>query len=192
MIVDEPTYPGVVDLLAARQLRPLPLPRTGGAVDVNALGVLVRDHQCRLAYLQTSVHNPTGLVASQSDMRRLADAVKRLDLTVVEDLVLADLRFDGRRLQPLAALAASTVVVGSVSKLGWGGLRIGWLRAPRTVVEQLIRSRMADDLGSSIPSQVTSAALLSNFEVIADSRQRTLARRADLAQELLADLCPQW
>ncbi len=192
MIVDEPTYPGVVDLLAARQLEPLPLARVEGGIDVAGLGRLVRANDCRLAYLQTSVHNPTGFVADDADIRRLADTVTRLGLTVIEDLVLGDLRFDGRRPRPLAALAPATVVVGSVSKLGWGGLRIGWLRASGRVVDQMVRSRLADDLGSSIPSQVISAALLSNFDVMAESRQRTLARRAGMAQELLGDLCPGW
>ncbi|MEZ5227193.1 MAG: hypothetical protein R2710_11090 [Acidimicrobiales bacterium] len=55
------------------------------------------------------------------------------------------------------------VVVGSVSKLGWGGLRIGWLRAEPGLVDRLVRSP-TDDLVSSIPSQVISAAVLAQFD----------------------------
>lgn len=194
VIVDEPTYPGVVDLMAARDLVPVPLARRKGAIDEAELARLSRDHDCRVAYLQTSVHNPTGLTADEQSFARLARQIDDLDLTVVEDLVLADLRFDGSRPGSLAALVrkAPIVVVGSVSKLGWGGLRIGWLRAPKDILEPLINSRLTDDLGSSVPSQVISTAVLQNFDVIVESRQRTLARRAELAHQMLSELVPEW
>ncbi|MFT7598993.1 MAG: DNA-binding transcriptional MocR family regulator [Acidimicrobiales bacterium] len=194
VIVDEPTYPGVVDLLAARGLVAVPLPRIAGAIELAGLRRLAIESGATVAYLQTSVHNPTGFVATDDDLNQLAKLIDELGLTVVEDLVLADLRFDGSRPRPVAARvsSATVVVVGSVSKLGWGGLRIGWLRAPEQMVAELIRTRLADDLGSSVPSQVISVAVLNDFDVIVDSRQRTLARRANLARDQIADRCPHW
>ncbi len=194
IIVDEPTYPGVIDLLAARRLRPVPLPRTAGGIDPDAFTRLVRSSGARLAYLQTLVHNPTGHCGDERQLRRLAEAVTASGVTVIEDLVLADLRFDGERPASLAARVdpGTVVVVGSVSKLGWGGLRIGWLRAEAGLVDRLVRSRLTDDLGSSIPSQVISTAVLAQFDVIVESRQRSLGRRADLVARLLAERCPEW
>lgn len=192
ILVDEPTYPGVIDLLAARGLRPVGLPRRSGGFDLDGLRRLVAKHDIRLAYLQTSVHNPTGYAATDRDLSLLAECCDDLKLTVLEDLVLADLRYDGSSLAPLAARVrtASVVVVGSVSKLGWGGLRIGWLRGEAGLIDRLIRSRLADDLGSSIPSQVISTAILANFDVIRESRQVALKAKADLAVSLLGEHCP--
>lgn len=194
IIVDNPTYPGIVDLLNARRLRPVPLPRRSGGVDPDQFDALVRSSGARLAYLQTLVHNPTGQSADEQSLGRLAQTMADNEVTVIEDLVLADLRFDGKRPAPLAARVSPgrVVVVGSVSKLGWGGLRIGWLRAEGELVDRLVRSRLADDLGSSIPSQVISAAVLAQFDVIAESRQRSLARRAALVCRQLAERCPTW
>ncbi len=194
IIVDDPTYPGVIDLLAARRLRPVALPRNEGGIDPDAFASVARASGARLAYLQTLVHNPTGHCGDEHQLRRLAEVVAASGVTVIEDLVLADLRFDGRRPLPLAARVdgGRVVVVGSVSKLGWGGLRIGWLRAEAGLVDRLVRSRLTDDLGSSIPSQVISAAVLAQFEVIAESRQRSLGRRADLVCRLLGERCPEW
>lgn len=194
IIVDDPTYPGVIDLLAARQLQPIPLARNSGGVDPDRFASLVRSSGARLAYLQTLVHNPTGQCADEGSLRRLGEVVTASQVTVVEDLVLADLRFDGERPASLAARVppGRAVVVGSVSKLGWGGLRIGWLRAEADLVDRLVRSRLTDDLGSSIPSQVISAAVLAQFDVIAESRQRSLARRAALVCRALGERCPAW
>lgn len=194
VIVDDPTYPGMIDLLASRRIRAVGLPRRSGAIDVRRLRSLVTSSGAKIAYLQTSVHNPTGLAAEEWELRELAATCDELGLTVLEDLVLADLRFDGSRPPPLAALTAKAhvLVIGSISKLGWGGLRIGWLRAPRPVAEQLMRARLTDDLGSSIPSQVIAAGVLSDFEAVASSRQPTLGSRCSFTRSLIAEALPSW
>lgn len=194
VIVDDPTYPGMIDLLASRRLTPLPLPRTAGRIDVTGLRRLVADHDVSIAYLQTGVHNPTGFAAQDWELEDLAAACDDLDLTVLEDLVLADLRFDGTSIRPLAARvrSASVLVIGSISKLGWGGLRIGWLRAPHSLIERLLRARLTDDLGSSVPSQVIAAGVLTKFDDVVASRQPTLLSRATLARALLDELLPTW
>lgn len=194
VIVDDPTYPGMIDLLASRGLNPIGLPRLRGGIDVSGLRRIVAEHGVTLAYLQTSVHNPTGLAADDWEIRELAGVADELGLTVLEDLVLADLRYDGSRPAPLAARVkhADVLVIGSISKLGWGGLRIGWLRAPRERADQLMRARLNEDLGSSIPSQVIAAGVLTKFDDVVASRQPTLRCRSELAQSLIADLLPEW
>ena len=194
VIVDEPTYPGMIDLLASRDLHPIPLPRTGGGVDVAALRRIARSGEASIAYLQTSVHNPTGATAEDWELRDLAAACDTLGLTVLEDLVLADLRYDGTRLAPLAARVSNTtvLVIGSISKLGWGGLRIGWLRAERSMLDRLVRARLTDDLGSSVPSQVIAAGVLTQFDEVTRVRQPTLLDRSRLAISLIEELLPEW
>ncbi len=194
VIVDDPTYPGMIDLLASRRLTPIPLPRTEGRIDVSGLRRLVAEHDVSIAYLQTGVHNPTGFAAQDWELEDLATAVDDLGLTVLEDLVLADLRFDRGSIRPLAARThgATVLVIGSISKLGWGGLRIGWLRAPQSLVERLLRARLTEDLGSSVPSQVIAAGVLTKFDDVVAVRQPTLAGRAELARELLAEALPSW
>ncbi len=194
VLVDEPTYPGIFDLLSARGLKPIPLPRNGGGIDTAELRRLVNEHDLSLAYLQTSVHNPTGFSMDDWQLRSLAKVCDELNLTVLEDLVLADLRYDGSRPTPLAGRVnhASILVIGSLSKLGWGGLRIGWLRAPHSLLERLIRARLSDDLGSSIPSQVIAAGVLASFDQVAKVRQETLLSRATTTSEYLARELPEW
>ncbi len=194
LLVDDPSYPGIFDLMSSRGLQAIPLPRRSGGIDIVGLRRLVRDHKVHLAYLQTSVHNPTGYVAEAWQVRDLARACDSLGLTVLEDLVLADLRYDGTRPTPLAGLVESATVlaIGSISKLGWGGLRIGWLRAPTSILDRLVRARLSDDLGSSIPSQVIAAGVLANFDSVAKVRQETLHQRSQSAADFLRSQVPEW
>ena len=83
-------------------------------------------------------------------------------------------------------------MIGSISKLGWGGLRIGWLRAPTGMIDRLLQARLTDDLGSSVPSQVIATGVLGQYDDVVAVRQPTLAARADLAIRRLADELPSW
>ena len=55
---------------------------------------------------------------------------------VIEDMTLADLTLAPAAPPPLAAFTRSvtTLTVGSLSKLFWGGLRVGWIRGPEPQV----------------------------------------------------------
>jgi len=46
------------------------------------------------------------------------------------------------------------VSIGSISKGAWGGLRIGWLRAPAPLVERAMHFKLVTDLGDSVPALV--------------------------------------
>src|SRR5207249_38549 len=62
----------------------------------------------------------------------------------------------------IAAFAgdASVAVLGSLSKLFWGGLRLGWVRAPAALAVRFARVKATHDLGSSAVSQVLAERLL--------------------------------
>ena len=50
--------------------------------------------------------------------------------------------------------------LGSLSKLIWPGLRIGWVRAPEAIVEKLARCKSAIDLGCPLLTQAIAVRLL--------------------------------
>ena len=97
---------------------------------------------------------------------------------------------------PLAALAPklpNVATVGSLSKTYWGGLRAGWVRAPKGIIARLAAAKSAADLGSSPFQQGLMAAL------IRSSHEEVIAYRADWARQryaaasaALAAFLPDW
>ena len=84
------------------------------------------------------------------------------------------------------------VSVGSFSKVAWGGLRVGWLRAPAPFVERTMYLRLTHDLGTSVPSQLLALQLLPHMADLAEQRRATLSRSIDRAIDQLADVLPEW
>lgn len=93
----------------------------------------------------------------------MAELAAAHGLWVVEDDPYGELRYSGRPLAPLAAqpAAAGRVIhLGSFSKIGAPGLRLGWLRAPGELLPALTVAKQAADLHTSTIDQAAAAAYL--------------------------------
>ncbi|MFV0634404.1 PLP-dependent aminotransferase family protein [Demequina sp.] len=174
-------YPGVFDAIGSAGSRPLALPMRPDGLDVAASIKLMRAAQPDVAYL-TSFQNPTGTVLAEEDAHRLLAAAKDAGTTIIDDRITADLALTGRPRTPFAALGtgASVVTVGGLSKVFWGGLRIGWLHANATLATQLRNRKAAMDLGSPAFFQVLATKFLT------EDYDATVAWRLEALRESLA------
>jgi DNA-binding transcriptional MocR family regulator len=192
--LEDPTYTGAIDALAGAgaALRPVPVDEHGLRTDL--LQELAEREPIRLAYLVPTFHNPTGTVLSAERRRELARLATGLDLPLVDDMVMAGVWLDRPPPPPLASFdpEAPVLTVGSLSKLFWGGLRLGWIRAPEHLVPAIARLKAVADLGTSVVSQALGAALLGRAEEIAALRRSQLASNLALLESLLEDLLPRW
>ncbi|WP_062298528.1 PLP-dependent aminotransferase family protein [Demequina maris] len=188
------TYPGVFDAIAAAGSRPFALPMGDLGLEVDGAAKLLRAARPDLAYL-TTYNNPTGTPLADADAVRLLDAAASSGTTVIDDRTLADLVLSGLPPRPLASLGtrASVVTVGGMSKVFWGGLRIGWLHTNATLAAQLRHRRAAMDLGSPALLQRLGARLLrERFEDTRAWRLETLRESLDATRAAIADAGLDW
>jgi DNA-binding transcriptional MocR family regulator len=195
VVVENPTYPGALDAMATVGAR-VAWVRTGRhGAEVDALVDMTARLNPRLAYLIPTFHNPVGGVLGTHQRRRLARLVEDSQLMLIDDQCLASLGL-GRDDPPPAiasfAPEASILTVDSLSKLGWGGLRVGWIRAPESVIARFGRLKAVVDLGGSLPSQLIATHVLEHYATLRAERRRLLAQRFELMSSLLAELLPDW
>jgi DNA-binding transcriptional MocR family regulator len=194
VVVDDPTYPGALAtfVAAGARLEGVPMDRNGVLPEALVASLCRRP---ALVYLQTGVHSPTGTVLSESRRQRIAIALSQCSVPVVEDLALCDLGWSSSP-RPLAAdvPGASTTVVGSLSKLFWGGLRIGFVRAPEPLSLRLARIKATHDLGSSVVSQMLAHRLLRSRppQELRDHQTVELRRRYEVLAAALRRRLPRW
>jgi DNA-binding transcriptional MocR family regulator len=116
----------------------------------------------------------------------------RQGTTLVADETMAELGLDGLP-QPLPFAAhGPAILVGSVGKTVWGGLRIGWIRADRTVIQRLARARMAGDLGTPLLEQLIVTNMLRDMDTILEARRATLRAGRDRLVRMLGEQLPEW
>jgi DNA-binding transcriptional MocR family regulator len=195
--VEQVTYPGILDAITRAGGRCLSLPLTEHGVAVDAVARALDLHRPRLVYLIPTFQNPTGRLLGDHDRRALVDLADRHPhTTIIDDYVLGELDHTSPAPAPLAALApdrGNLLTVGSLSKLYWGGLRMGWLRAPTGVIRRLAATKAAADLGSNAPGQIVAAHLLrTQHTQLRRWRIRQLAAALDTLTGALARWLPDW
>lgn len=175
------TYPGVFDAVAAAGSRPLALPMTPRGLDAAASAKLLRAGRPSVAYV-TTYHNPTGTALSNADVEVLLAGAAAGGTTVIDDRTIGELNLDGVERIPFAAVTsdASVITVGGMSKVFWGGMRIGWLHTNATLAAQIRHRRAAMDLGGPAFIQRVGARILREFY------DETLAWRLASLRESLA------
>lgn len=192
--IEDPTYLGAIDVLslAGAQLLPVPVGATG--VDVSALQRLVAESDPALVYLVPSFHNPTGCLMPEAARREVARLAETRGVAVVEDESLAELTFAAEPPPPIAAFApqAAVFTVGSMSKLFWGGLRVGWVRGPRPLVAALTRLKVAADLSGSVLVQALATRLLARRDEVLAVRRRESRSRYERLTAALGEHLPDW
>jgi DNA-binding transcriptional MocR family regulator len=198
VVVDDPTYPGAVAAFAAAGARLVPVAVDRHGVRPDDLARAIARARPAMVYLQSTVHSPTGVVLAASRRAAIAGVVTDARVPLVEDLALADLAWGVARRSvppPIASFApsASIAVVGSLSKLFWGGLRVGWVRAPQALALRVARVKATHDLGSSAVAQVLATKLIEAGAADAVTRRGDqLRERHAVLTEALRRLLPSW
>jgi DNA-binding transcriptional MocR family regulator len=194
VVVENPTYLGSIDIFTGLAARLVSVPVGGDAAWVSRLKETVARTAPRLIYLMPTFQNPTGAVLPESSRRALARLSRDLQIPIVEDNTLADLSLGTPPPPPIAAFdaAAPILTIGSLSKLFWGGLRIGWIRASEQILERITRLKIMADLGGSLIGQLIAVRLLAEAERVKGIRRREMRERLDRLTKLLARHLPEW
>lgn len=194
VVVEDPGYPGAFDVIDHLGGRLVALPRELDGPDPHRLDALLAEHRPALVYLQGGIHNPVGRAPARGRWRSIAAVLDGHGATVVEDRALVLMTDPDDRPLPLASLCrrATVVTLGSLGKVAWAGLRMGWLVGPPPLVERTVRIRTVTDLGSAVPGQLIALRLLPSVDELAAGRRRTLEEARVRTAGRLRDEAPDW
>lgn len=192
VLVESPAYPNSVTAFRRAGGRLVSAAVDPSGWDLDDLTATLRQAHPKLAYLIPDFQNPTGLLMSDDQRAAVAAELAATRTIGMVDECHYALRLDDAP-APLAFAAHSpgTISVGGASKLFWGGLRIGWIRAPKPLLARLTQARLGLDLGAPLLEQLVVARLLTDTDAAGQQRDRLRANR-DLLAGLLGDLLPDW
>jgi DNA-binding transcriptional MocR family regulator len=193
-IIESPSFPHAVEAIRSAGARVVAVPVTPDeGWDSSALEQAFQRTSPVLAYLMPDNHNPTGATMPRAQREQVVALAAEQGTTLIVDETIGGLELDGQAAQPPFATLGRAVMLGSLGKSVWGGMRIGWIRADRELIQRVARNRFAaSDLGTPILEQLILVDLLADLDRILDDRRAYLrASRDHLARRLAADL-PSW
>ncbi|MGB3438050.1 MAG: PLP-dependent aminotransferase family protein [Actinophytocola sp.] len=193
VLIEQPTYPNAIEAIRGAHAVPVPVAMTDDGWDVDGMEATLRQAAPRLAYLIADFQNPTGHRLDEAGRRLLGAAFRRARTPVIVDETSVDLDFTGEPVPPFGAFGGDLVLAaGSAGKSYWGGLRLGWVRAPSEIITRLAVARRGLDLGSPVFEQLVLCELLDGPREPLLDRRRMLVERRDALAGLLREHCPDW
>jgi DNA-binding transcriptional MocR family regulator len=193
VLVEPTTYAGALDAFGRAGGVLVPVEADAGGIRLDRLRHHLQRGPAALLYLVPNVHNPTGGELAPARREALLALAAAQGVPVLEDTVLDDLRYAGSLRPTLQELAPDAVVgVGSVSKLAWAGLRVGWIRAARPLILRLARLKGAWDLGAPVLDQLLCLRLLSDWDALAAVRRAQAQEAMGMLTGAVRAHLPDW
>jgi aspartate aminotransferase/aminotransferase len=112
------------------------------------------------AIVFNSPANPTGYVASEPEVRGLADLAREKNIALVSDEIYRLFCYDAPFVSP-ARFNDQTIVIDGFSKT-WAmtGWRVGWAHGPSAIIDEMIKIQQYSFVCAPHPLQVAAAAAL--------------------------------
>ncbi|WP_426228714.1 PLP-dependent aminotransferase family protein [Pseudarthrobacter sp. DSP2-3-2b1] len=208
VLVEHPSYPNALDAIRAAGCRAVPVAFTAGpgtgttiagsggpeapAWDMQAVQAAMIQQRPKMAYMVPDFHNPTGQQMPDLQRRQLVRAAAASGTVLVVDETLRELNLDGAVTSHVAAFSHAVVTIGSLSKSHWAGLRTGWIRAPKAMIQRFAAARSSLDLGGPAMEQLAAAHLVRALDEPLPARLANLRESRAVLLELLTGHLPEW
>jgi GntR family transcriptional regulator / MocR family aminotransferase len=151
----------------------LPVPVDGAGLDVAALAQLAEHRPIRAIYVTPHHQFPTTAVMPATRRMQLLQLARSRRIAIIEDDYDHDFHYEGRPVLPLAARDEGGVVVyvGTLSKVLAPGLRMGYLLAPRAVLERVCTLRQVADIQGDLAHECAVAELFEDGDLMRHVRR---------------------
>jgi len=157
--IEDPGFPQARNVLAfvGARLVPRPVDREGLVI-----GKCSRRNSPRLVVVTPSHQFPFGVTMSLKRRKALIEFAESRDGYILEDDYNSEFRFDGPPLPCLQGLdnAGRVIYAGTMSKILYPSLRLGFLVAPPQLVDTLVKVRAVMDQHSPAIDQATLARFI--------------------------------
>lgn len=158
--IEQPAFLGAEQAFSLTEARILSLPITAEEWDLDA----IRGSGVRAVYVNPDYQNPTGRLVSGAARLELARSAEREGAFVVEDDAYAELAFSTKLSRPIFAETDRGILIGTLSKTLCPGIRVGYIAAPRPLIEPLTRLLQASTLQPGTLAQALALEVLESID----------------------------
>lgn len=170
--IERPGYLGAIQVFSLYEPVFVPIDLRNNGPDPVAFKAAICKESPKLFYCIPNSQNPSGITYSPEQRQACAEILKGRRTIVVEDDAYGELQFSGTAYPPIKKLLPDqTILTGSFSKIFSPGMRMGWVCAPKKIMEQLVIAKQASDLHSNYLSQRIASQYLETNDIDAHIRK---------------------
>lgn len=156
LVCEAPSFIGSLNAFKSYNvdLRGVPMEEDG--IQLEGLEEVLKTGKVKLIYIIANFQNPTGLTTSEEKRRAIYDLAKKYGALILEDNPYGDLRFEGKDIPSMKSMDTEGIVCYSrtFSKVLAPGIRVGYISAPKEVINKMVICKQVDDVHTNIWAQV--------------------------------------
>ena len=195
VLCESPSYLGALNAFNAYEPNFVEVPTDdGGLIPEELDKILETTPNCKFIYVIPDFQNPTGRTWSMERRKAFMEVVNKHNLPVLEDNPYGELRYEGEILPSLKSLDTKGLVMflGTFSKIFCPGLRLGWVAAEHSVVEEFVKIKQSADLHTSNFDQGVADAYMEAYDLDAhvEEIKALYRKRRDLIVKTMEEEFP--
>ena len=181
LICEAPSFIGSLNAFKSYKVNLVGVELEDDGINLEKLeDVLKANSNIKVLYLIPNFQNPTGNTMSLEKRKAVYELAKKYNFIIIEDNPYGDLRFAGEDIPTIKSLDTDgrVIYVGSFSKILAPGLRVGYVSAPKEIIQKMVVCKQVSDVHTNIWAQVicerfmTTCDLNSHFEKLRDVYKR--------------------
>ena len=155
VIIGVPSYLGAIQIFRAAGARLVGVPVDQNGIRTDVLERVLTRYRPQLIYTLPTFQNPSGAVMDSERRQALLSLAQRYQIPILEDDPYGELYFDAPPPSPIKSFDSHghVMYLSTFSKMLFPGIRIGWMVAPRPVIDHLASFKQHADLHSNTLAQ---------------------------------------
>ena len=168
VIVEQPSFIGATNAFRSYGARLVGVPVREDGMDLDELErVIAQNQNVKIIYTIPTFQNPMGVTMSVDKRRRLYDIALKYGVLILEDNPYGELTFDGVKMPTIKSMDTEGIVLysGSFSKILAPGLRLGFMCAPRAIIQKMVVAKQISDVHTPMLTQLIATEYMKRYDL---------------------------
>jgi DNA-binding transcriptional MocR family regulator len=156
ILCEEPTHNTALKIMKAYGLQIVQVKMDKEGLDLKSLKEALNKYKPKFGYLIPSYNNPTGIVTKTERRKEIYKLFRQYSVPIIEDGFNEELLYSSSPIDPIASLCGmgnGVIYIGSLSKILFPGLRIGWIFGDEKLINVLESVKRGKNIHSSFLDQ---------------------------------------
>ncbi len=167
VLSEDPAFVGALNTFRSYGVNLVGIPMEEDGMNIEALKKALEEQKnVKFLYTIPSFHNPLGICTSYEKRKEIYALCRDHGVMILEDNPYGELRFDGEDIPTIKSMDTDGIVIytGSFSKVMSAGIRLGFVIAPKPVLDKMAVGKQAVDTHSNLFFQILIAEYMEKYD----------------------------
>ena len=167
VICEAPSFIGSLNSFRSYNARLCGIPLEPDGMNLAALeSALKNEKNVRFIYIISNFQNPSGVTTSLEKRKKIYELARQYGVLILEDNPYGELRISGENIPPIKSFDEDGIVAyaGSFSKILSPGMRLGYVIAPKPLVQKMVVCKQGEDVHTNIWAQLVAHRFMTEYD----------------------------